>query len=144
MAIGSAFLALFGGQIHLVQLGGGVFLVGYAGYLALVPESSRAPPSGRSAFASAFLLIFLLELGDTTMILLILFTGTLGNPLLVFAAGALALASVAAVACTIGARLGARIEPRAMERGVVVILGAIGVITVVSALYPAVLPKLPG
>jgi putative Ca2+/H+ antiporter (TMEM165/GDT1 family) len=118
--------------------------VGYAAYLAIVPESARAPPSGRSAYASAFLLIFLLELGDTTMILMILFTGAIGNPLLVFAAGALALSSVAAVGCTIGARLGAKVEPRAMERVVIVILAVIGVITVLSALYPTLLPKLPG
>jgi putative Ca2+/H+ antiporter (TMEM165/GDT1 family) len=144
VGIGTAFLALLGSQIHYVQLGGGVFLLGYAAYLAFVPETDRAPPTGRSAFTSAFLLIFLLELGDTTMILIVLFTGTVGNPLLVFGAGAGALCLVAAAGCTIGSRVGALVEPRSMERAVVLILAAVGVVTVLSALYPGLLPRLPG
>jgi putative Ca2+/H+ antiporter (TMEM165/GDT1 family) len=142
VAIGSAFLAAVGGQVHDIQLGGGLFLLGYAGYIALVPEADRKPPTGRSAFASAFLLIFLLELGDTTMILLIVFTGAIGNPVVVLAGGSLGLLLVAASACLIGSRLGARVEPRAMERVVVVILAVVGVLTVLSALDPGLVPAL--
>jgi putative Ca2+/H+ antiporter (TMEM165/GDT1 family) len=141
VGIGTAFIAVLGGDLRYVQLGGGIFILGYAAYLALVPEADRAPPTGRSAFATAFLLIFLLELGDTTMILMILFTGSTGNPLLVFAAGAMGLALVAGTACTIGARLGAKVEPRSLERAVVAILGVIGAVTVALALDPGLLPS---
>ncbi|MCI4369387.1 MAG: TMEM165/GDT1 family protein [Thermoplasmata archaeon] len=137
VAIGTSVLAALGGHVLYLRLGGGAFLLAYAGYLAIVPESERKPPSGRSVWATAFLAIFLLELGDTTMVFTIVFVGTLADPVVVGLAAGLALASVAATACVIGSRLGARVEPKRLERLVIVILAAVGVLTIVYALFPS-------
>ena len=142
--IGAALLAALGGHVLYLRLGGGVFLLGYAGYLLLVPAADRAPPQGRSAFASAFLLILLLEIGDTTMIFTIVFVGTLSNPLVVGIAAAAALVLVAASASLIGSRLGARVEPKQLERLVIVVLLVVGVATIAYALDPSLFPAFAG
>ncbi|HEV2231324.1 MAG TPA: TMEM165/GDT1 family protein [Thermoplasmata archaeon] len=142
VAIGTLFLTVLKGDLVFLKLGGGAFILGYAGYLSLVPPEARAPPSGRSAFASAFLLIFLLELGDSTMILIVLFAGTTGAPLLVFAAGASALLAVASIGSNLGRRLGARVEPKVLDRLVIGILVVVGLITIVAALEPGWIPSL--
>jgi putative Ca2+/H+ antiporter (TMEM165/GDT1 family) len=142
VAIGAALLAALGGQIEYLRLGGGAFLLAYAGYLFFVPESNRRIPTGRSTFTTAFLLILLLELGDTTMIVTIIFVGSLaGEAILIGVAAALALACVAASASLIGSRLGARVEPAVLERVVVVILVIVGIVTIVSAIEPSLLPS---
>lgn len=139
VAIGGSLEAAFHRELVWVRVGGGVVLLAYAAYLYLVPEKNRQPSTGRTAFAGAFLLIFLLELGDTTMIFTILFSVEFGNLLVVFAAAAIALASVAAFASLLGSRLGARVEPRLLERVVVGILAVAGVLTILFALEPALL-----
>ncbi len=141
--IGAGLLALLGGQVTYLRLGGGIFLLAYAAYLALVPESQRRTPGARSTLLSAFLLILLLELGDTTMILLILFTGSFAEPLTVFLAGGIALSCVAGSACLIGSRMGAKIEPKLLDRVVVVILVVVGSLTILYALAPGIFPALP-
>ncbi len=139
--IGAALLAALGGQVVYLRVGGGLFLLGYAVYLLLVPESNRRPPTGRSAFTTAFLLIMLLEIGDTTMIFTIVFVSTMPSLVVVGLAASLALVAVAASAAIIGSRLGARVEPAQLERLVVVILFVVGVLTIVYALDPGLLPS---
>ncbi|HTT35158.1 MAG TPA: TMEM165/GDT1 family protein [Thermoplasmata archaeon] len=142
VVVGAALLAVLGGQVVYLRLGGGVLLLAYAGYLALVPQSERAPPAGRTATMTAFLLILLLELGDTTMILTMNFVFSIPDPLLVGVAAALGLLAVAATASVIGSRLGARVEPRQLERFVVVVLAIVGVLTIGYALDPGAFPTL--
>ncbi|MGA7923473.1 MAG: TMEM165/GDT1 family protein [Thermoplasmata archaeon] len=142
--IGAALLALLHGQIVYLRLAGGALLLGYAGYLWFVPSEERAAPSRRSATATAFLLIFLLELGDTTMIFTIIFVSTIGNLVLVGLAAGSALVLVAASACLIGSRVGARVEPRLLDRVVVVLLTVVGVVTIAYALEPGIFPALSG
>jgi Ca2+/H+ antiporter, TMEM165/GDT1 family len=137
VVIGGTLESAFHRELVWVRVGGGVILLAYATYLYLVPEKDRPSPSGRTAFAGAFLLIFLLELGDTTMIFTIIFAVEFGDLVVVFAAAALALASIAALACLLGSRLGARVEPRLLERVVVVILAVAGALTILIALEPA-------
>jgi putative Ca2+/H+ antiporter (TMEM165/GDT1 family) len=139
VAIGGSLEAAFHRELVWVRVGGGVVLLAYATYLYLVPEKDRQPPTGRSALVAAFLLIFVLELGDTTMIFTILFAVEFGQLLLVFSAAALALSSVAAFASVLGSHLGARVEPRVLERVVVAILAAAGILTILFALEPALL-----
>jgi Ca2+/H+ antiporter, TMEM165/GDT1 family len=137
VAVGGSLEEAFHRELVWVRVGGGVVLLAYAAYLVLVPEQDRQPPTGRSAFAAAFILIFLLELGDTTMIFTILFSVEFGNLIVIFLAASLALVCVAAFASFLGSRLGARVEPRLLERLVVVILAVAGVLTILYALDPA-------
>lgn len=140
VAIGTALLTALGGQLEYLRLAGGVLLLGYAAYLFLHGEAEEKPPTGRSAGVTAFLMIFLLELGDTTMILTMNFVFSVANPLLVGVAAAAGLMLVAATACVIGSRLGARVEPRQMHQLVIVILSIVGVVTVLYALFPGSFP----
>jgi putative Ca2+/H+ antiporter (TMEM165/GDT1 family) len=142
VVIGTAIESVLAGEILYLRLAAGVVLIAYAAYLALVPEAERPRPSSRSAAGAAFALIFGLELGDTTMIFTINFVFTIPSPLLVFAAAALALACVAGSASFIGSRLGARVEPRLLNRVVVVLLAIAGVVTIVYALFPGSFPNL--
>ena len=144
VAVGGSLEAAFHRELVWVRVGGGVVLLAYATYLFLARERERAAPSGRSAFAAAFLLIFLLELGDTTMIFTIVFAVEFGNLEVVFEAAALALACVAGFAALLGSRLGARVEPRLLERVVVVILLAAGILTILLALEPGLFSGMLG
>jgi Ca2+/H+ antiporter, TMEM165/GDT1 family len=139
VAVGGGLEAAFSRELVWVRVGGGVVLLGYAAYLFLVPEQDREPPTGRSAFTAMFLLILLLELGDTTMIFTILFSVEFANLLIVFVAAAVALICVSGFASYVGSRLGARVEPRLLERVVVGILSVAGVLTILFALDPALL-----
>jgi len=142
---GAALGDLLGsGRIDLLRVAGGLFLMGYAGWLYFHPESEdpdRLPRTARSALVAAFVTIFLLELGDTTMIFEIVFVSDFGW-LLVLVAGALALVTVAAWDVYLGSRLGARLDPRLLHRVVVSVLLVVGAVTIAYGLAPGAFPTL--
>jgi Ca2+/H+ antiporter, TMEM165/GDT1 family len=142
VAIGTALLTALGGQVEYLRLAGGILLLAYAGYLVVHGEETEKEPTGRSAGVTAFVMIFLLELGDTTMILTMNFVFSIANPVLVGVAAAAGLALVAATACLIGSRLGARVEPRRLHQVVIVILTIVGAVTILYALFPGAFPAL--
>ena len=132
------------GRIGLLRVAGGLFLIGYAIWLYLHPESddpNRIPRTARSALLSAFATIFLLELGDTTMIFQIVFVSAFGW-IVVLVAGALALVTVAAWDAYLGSHLGARLDPGLLHRVVVSILLVVGAVTIVYGLAPGAFPTL--
>lgn len=142
VVIGTALLTALGGQVLYLRLAGGILLLGYAAYQAFVPEKPEVMRTARSATLTAFLLIFLLELGDTTMILTMNFVFTTSDPLLVGVAASGALIAVAGSACFVGSRLAARIHPAQLKRLVVVVLTIVGTLTILYALVPGVFPSL--
>ncbi len=144
VAIGTLVLAFLDPEIRYVQIAGGLLILAYAAYLYFRAEDAAEGRNVRSAFVTAFLLILLLEMGDTTMILLVLFTGSLADPVGVFVAGATALLLVAAFACTVGRHLGRRIEPRQLDRLVVAILVIVGIATILLAIDPGLRPAFLG
>jgi putative Ca2+/H+ antiporter (TMEM165/GDT1 family) len=138
VSVGAALVDLLGPErIGLVRVAAGSFLIAYALWLAYRgPEVvTGAATSTRTAFLAAFATVFLLELGDTTMILEILFVTDWGW-VTVFVAGALALTAVAAWAAWLGTRLGARVEPALLHRIVVAILLVVGALTIAYGLAP--------
>jgi len=138
VSVGAALVALLGpGRIGLIRVAAGVCLIGYALWLAYrgPEEVSAAPASARTAFLAAFATVFALEMGDTTMIVEILFVTDWGW-LVVLLAGALALVCVAAWATWLGNRLGARVEPMLLHRVVVAVLLAVGALTIAYGLAP--------
>jgi Ca2+/H+ antiporter, TMEM165/GDT1 family len=140
VAIGTILIQVLEPEIVYLRLGGGIALLLYALYLARAPEGHRTTPATHSAFLSAFLMIFVLELGDTTMIFLVNFVFSIPDPLIIFLAGALALCLVAASGALIGSHLGARVEPKLLDRVVVVILVIVGLLTITYALEPGWFP----
>ena len=138
VSVGATLVALLGpGRIGLVRAAAGSFLIGYALWIWYRgPQSAtEGATSARTAFAAALLTVFLLELGDTTMIVEILFVTDWGW-LVVLIAGALALITAAAWAAWLGNRLGARIEPEQLHRIVVAILLVVGALTIAYGLAP--------
>ncbi|HEV2167206.1 MAG TPA: TMEM165/GDT1 family protein [Thermoplasmata archaeon] len=140
VGVGTVVLAYLVADLRWVQVAGGILILAYAAHLATRPPEAQEAVPRRSAFLEAFLLILLLEFGDTTMILLVLFTGGLGDPIGIFVAGSAALLGVAAVACTIGRLLGAKVEPKKLDRAVILILVVVGAFTVLVAFFPDLLP----
>jgi putative Ca2+/H+ antiporter (TMEM165/GDT1 family) len=144
VSVGAALVALLGpGRIGLVRAGAGAFLIGYALYLAYRgPEPTETGAATRqTAFLTALATVFLLELGDTTMIVEVLFVTTWGW-FVVLVAGAAALITVAAWAAWLGGRLGARVEPKLLHRVVVVVLLIVGALTIAYGLAPGAFPTL--
>ena len=145
VTVGSTLSAVLGpAHIGLLRVGGGLFLIGYAVWLYLHPESddpNRLPTTPRTALVTAFVTIFVLELGDTTMIFQIVFVADFGW-LIVLVAGALALVVVAAWDCWLGSRLAGRLEPRLLHRIVVAVLVVVGAVTVAYGLAPSAFPTL--
>jgi Ca2+/H+ antiporter, TMEM165/GDT1 family len=143
VTVGTALADVLGpSRIGLLRVVGGVFLIGYAVWLYFHPESEdpdRLPRTPRSAFVAAFATIFLLELGDTTMIFQIVFVSDFGW-LIVLVAGALALVTVAAWDAFLGSRLARRLDPHLLHRVVVVVLVVVGAVTIAYGLAPSAFP----
>ncbi len=128
---------LGGGRLDWLRVGGGLFLIGYAAWTL---RGSEEPPAGapsglEGAIAAAFTTIFLLELGDTTMIFEIVFVPSFGW-LPVLAGGALGLGAVAAWDVWLGRRVGLRLDPATVRKVVAGILFVVGALTVLYGLEP--------
>ena len=140
VTVGTALADALGpSRIGLLRVVGGVFLIGYALWLYFHPESEdpdRIPRTARSALTTAFATIFLLELGDTTMIFQIVFVSDFGW-VVVLVAGALAPILVAGWDAYLGSHLGARLEPRTLHRIVVTVLLVVGALTIAYGLVPS-------
>lgn len=138
VSVGAALVAVLGpGRIGLIRVAAGAALIAYAAWLAYRgPEETKGETtSARTAFLAAFATVFALEMGDTTMIVEILFVTDWGW-LVVFVAGAIALICVAAWAAWLGNRLGTRVEPMLLHRIVVGVLLVVGAVTVAYGLAP--------
>ncbi|MGP8073029.1 MAG: TMEM165/GDT1 family protein [Thermoplasmata archaeon] len=144
VTVGVGFEALLGpSHVGWLRVAGGSVLLVYAAWVYFHPEAEGevhpGPPG--SALIIAFTTIFLLELGDTTMVFEIVFVANWGW-LVVLLAGALALVIVAAWDVAIGNRLGLRIRPETLRRVVVVVLTIVGVVTIAYGLAPSAFPVL--
>jgi len=139
VTVGAGLVALLGpSRIGLIRVAAGACLIAYALWLAYRgPEDLKTEPvSAGTALLAAFATVFALEMGDTTMIVEILFVTDWGW-LVVLAAGALALTCVAAWAAWLGNRLGTRVEPMLLHRIVVGVLLAVGAVTIAYGLAPS-------
>lgn len=145
VSVGAVLVGALGpGRIGLIRVVGGVFLIGYAGWVYFHPEEEESPhlrTNVRSALTAAFLTILLLEMGDTTMIFEIVLVTDWGW-LTVFVAGSAALITVAAWNVQVGRTLGVRVPPRLLNRLVVVALTVVGAVTIAYGLAPGAFPTL--
>ncbi len=139
VAVGTTLTGLLGpGRLDLLRVAGGLFLLGYATWTLFGAHDDDAPvsPGLRGAVLAAFTTIFLLELGDTTMIFEIVLVPTFGW-LAVLVGGACGLTAVAAWDVWLGGRLGLRLRPATVRKVVATILYVVGVFTIVYGLAPA-------
>ena len=101
------------------------------------PESPDAPQSQHRAFVQSFLLVFVAEIGDATQIGTAALVARLGQRWAVFIGSTLALWTVAALAVTIGNRVGNRIPKRALRKVAGVIFIVFAIVSVLLAEYRA-------
>ncbi len=144
VAVGASIEASLGeGRVRWVRLAGGAFLLAYAAFTLLrrVDDGTTPIVGLRGAFAAAFATIFLLELGDTTMIFEIVFVPTFGW-IAVLLGGAAGLVAVAAWDVWLGRRLSLRLRPETIRTLVASILFVVGGLTVAYALVPSLFPSL--
>jgi putative Ca2+/H+ antiporter (TMEM165/GDT1 family) len=145
VTIGVALVAALGpGNLGWLRVAGGSFLIAYAVWLYFHPEEEESPhlrENVRSAFIAAFVTIAVLEIGDTTMIFMIVFVPTWGW-FTVLVAGALALIAVAAWNVLLGQKIGAHLKPRTLNRVVVVALTVVGALTILYGLAPGAFPSI--
>lgn len=145
VSVGVALLDALGpGRLGWLRVGGGAFLIGYAAWVYFHPEEEESPhlrEDLRSAFLAAFTTIALLELGDSTMIFMIVFVAEWGW-WIVLVAGASALVLVCAWNVLLGQKLARRLAPRTLNRLVVIALTLVGAATIAYGLAPGVFPSL--
>jgi Ca2+/H+ antiporter, TMEM165/GDT1 family len=89
-------------------------------------DANSLEPSFKSAFFKAFAVVFLAELGDLTQLGTAALAARFRAPVTVFAASALALCAVAALAVFLGNRLSRLINPRHVQRVAAVVFGVLG------------------
>jgi Ca2+/H+ antiporter, TMEM165/GDT1 family len=149
VTIGYGAETVLGPYLTWVKVVGGLVLVAFGvREIAAEPTPVREPGEGTPAAARtprqvrtlALGLAFLLEMGDTTQILAIVFVASTGNVLLVFVAATAALVTVTAI-CSRGASYLRSRVPEAHLRFVLGgLLVAVGALTVLLAAYPSLLP----
>jgi Ca2+/H+ antiporter, TMEM165/GDT1 family len=139
VAVGAAVDGLLGpGRIDLVRIVGGAVLLGYAAWTLVGAHDDERPvsPELRGAIVTAFTTIFLLELGDTTMVFEIVLVPSVGW-LAVLIGGALGLVTVAGWDVWLGGRIGVRLRPATLRKVVASILFVVGALTIAYGLAPA-------
>ncbi len=139
VAVGATLDGLLGpARLDLLRVAGGLFLLGYAAWTLFGAHDDDAPvsPKLRGAIVAAFTTVFLLELGDTTMVFEIVLVSTFGW-LAVLVGGALGLVTVAAWDVWLGGRLGLRLRPATVREVVAAILFVVGALTIAYGLAPA-------
>jgi Ca2+/H+ antiporter, TMEM165/GDT1 family len=132
-----------------VKVVGGLVLIGFgAREILRAPAPVHEPGEGTPAVARtsgqvrsvAFGLAFLLEMGDNTQILAILFVASTGNVLLVFLAATAALIAITAISAR-GARY---LSEHVPEEHLRLVLGgllcAVGALTILLTEFPRLLP----
>jgi Ca2+/H+ antiporter, TMEM165/GDT1 family len=132
-----------------VKVAGGLVLVAFGVREVLrVPGEVHEPGEGTPAVAHtagqvrtvAFGLAFLLEMGDNTQILAILFVASTGNVLLVFVAATAALVTITAVSSRAAGYLHEHVPEERLRLVLGGLLIAVGLLTILFTAVPSLLP----
>ncbi len=138
-AIGAAAGGILGAFLDpwlaAIQVGGGALFIGIGlwTYLRGGREPDRAR-DGRGAFASAFSLAFLAELGDKTQIAVIVLAASYRAPVSVFAGAGLGLVFIAAASVLIGRGLARVLRTEWIRRVSAALFIVAGVILILDAI----------
>ncbi len=149
VTIGYGAETVLGPYLYWVKVVGGLVLIAFGVREILrIPSPVHEPGEGTPAVAHtarqvrtvAFGLAFLLEMGDNTQILAIVFVASTGNVLLVFVAATAALVLITAVS----SRGAGYLHEHVPEERLRVVLGglliAVGSLTILFTALPALLP----
>ncbi|MGP8078025.1 MAG: TMEM165/GDT1 family protein [Thermoplasmata archaeon] len=132
-----------------VKVAGGLVLVGFGlREILRAPGPVHEPGEGTPALAHtarqvwtvALGLAFLLEMGDNTQILAILFVASTGNVVLVFVAATAALVTISAISCRGAGYLKEHVPEEHLRAVLGGLLIAVGLLTILFTAYPSLLP----
>ena len=132
-----------------VKVAGGLVLMAFGVREILrVPDPVHEPGEGTPAVAHtarqvrlvALSLAFLLEMGDNTQILAIVFVASTGNVLLVFAAATTALVLITAISSRGAGYLQAHVPEERLRVVLGGLLVAVGLLTILFTALPSLLP----
>lgn len=139
VTIGALFVNLLVQHLFYLRLAGGLFVISYGAWMLLrrgAEEEPPAPTGVHRTVLEAFLFVLLLEMGDDTQILTVLFVASTRNLLLVMVAASLGLVSTSAIGARAGGFLRQRLSPLAMTRISSVVIITVGLLLVVYAFSP--------
>jgi putative Ca2+/H+ antiporter (TMEM165/GDT1 family) len=130
VAVGTLLHRVLGTYGHWIA--GAVFL-GFAVWLIWGHEGpERMRSGGRSTFWTAFVVVFLAEMGDLTQWTIAAWTARLGHPVGVFAAAAVALGAAAFVSVEAGRLLLRWVPERTLRRVAGAVFMVVGVLALVG------------
>jgi Ca2+/H+ antiporter, TMEM165/GDT1 family len=148
VALGYAAETVLGPYLLWVKVAGGLVLIGFGVREVLrVPDPVHEPGEGTPAVAHtprqvrtvALGLAFLLEMGDNTQILAILFVASTGNVVLVFVAATAALVAITAVSSWGAGYLHAHVPEERLRVVLGGLLIAVGLLTILFTALPSLL-----
>ena len=151
VVLGALLIQALAGFLFEIRLAGGLLIVGYALLTLLRPALEGTGGADRSPLVqgplgthptiyAAFLIVLLLEMGDNTQLLTLLFTASLADPLAVFVGALLGLLAASALGTRLGRWLGGRIETHRLRMVFGGVLLIVGGITLLLAFFPGLLP----
>lgn len=158
VAVGAAIVHLLPTYLVWVKVAGGAILIAFGAREILGKEEEaeeasaedrlgRSLPPGKVRL-TAFALILFLEMGDNTQILTFEFVASAGAApglsvlLVIFVAATLALWCTSAVGARSGAFLRKRVPVDRLEKFLGGVLVVIGLLTILVALFPSLLPPI--
>ena len=149
VSLGYAAEVFLGPYLAWVKVVGGVVLIAFGVREVLrAPAPIHEPGEGTPALAHtsrqvqlvALGLVFLLEMGDNTQILAIVFVASTGNVALVFIAAVAALVTITALSSVGAGYLQKRVPEEHLRMVLGGLLVAVGFLTILFTAYPALVP----
>jgi Ca2+/H+ antiporter, TMEM165/GDT1 family len=149
VTIGFAATTVLAPYLIWVKVAGGLVLIAFGiREILTVPAPVHEPGEGTPAVARtarqvrnvALLLAFLLEMGDNTQILAIVFVASTGNIVLVFVAATAALILVTAVSSRGASYLRAHVPEQHLRLILGALLLTVGGLTIFFSAFPSLLP----
>jgi len=136
--LGGILAACLESWLTAIKIGGGILFIvfGLWSYLHH-DEAEPAEESARGAFASAFALNFIAELGDKTQLAVIVLAAAYAAPASVFVGGSVGLAIITMMSIAIGAALARVIRAKWLQQVSTILFIAVGVVLIVEALLSA-------
>lgn len=149
VALGYAAETLLSPYLEWVKVAGGLVLIAFGVREVLkAPSPVHEPGEGTPAMAHtarqvqtlALGLAFLLEMGDNTQILAVVFVAATGNVVLVYVAAVAALVTITAISSAGASYLSARVPEERLRIILGALLVVVGALTILVGVFPQLLP----
>ena len=114
----------------IIKIAAGISFIAFGAYTLIMNSEESFDKKGRAAFLSVLGMIIMLEMGDKSQLVTILFAAEY-SPLLVFLGVEAALALLTAAAIIVGEQLGRHLKPETIKYASGILFIAVGIISLV-------------